>query len=61
MQLAVKYNLEVDANTFALIWAALGEMPAKHSFGVLENLKQQVEAQEAKILKPDEGASDVQG
>lgn len=41
------YTLTVSDQDFAVIWASLGEMPAKHSFATMERLKAQVSGQEA--------------
>lgn len=42
----MNYTLSVDGPTFQFLWAALGKVPAEQSFGVMEGLKAQVEAQE---------------
>lgn len=42
------YNLtDLNDQEFGMIWAALGELPAKASFGVMTKIKGQIEAQEA--------------
>lgn len=40
------YTLKVTSQEFATIWAGLGELPSKHSFSVMVNLKTQVTEQE---------------
>lgn len=41
------YDLHITAQDFQVIWGALGEIPAKFSFPVMERLKEQVKQQEA--------------
>lgn len=46
------YLLKVSPQNFALIWACLGEAPAKAVFPLMTDLKAQVEQQEAKAAQP---------
>lgn len=51
-------NFEVTPQEFAVVWAALLELPAKHSYPVLIKLRAQVEAQEAQSLKEKNNADE---
>lgn len=45
----MEVNLKMDAQTFQLVFAALGELPAKVSRMVMNNFQAQVEAQEQQL------------
>jgi hypothetical protein len=50
------FTLKVDDKAFQVIWSALGELPAKHSFQVMLDLANQVKSQEAAHVQ---GVTDV--
>lgn len=51
-------NFEVTPQEFAVVWAALLELPAKHSYSMLVKLRAQVEAQEAQALQEKKNADE---